>query len=70
VSEQDALVRDCDFEFTFGVSPFGVTQILIEDHRWGEPKGLYMAYRPGDVDSIWRAINTLLRYAKAGEEVK
>jgi len=63
--------RDCDFEFTFGYSEaFGVTQILIEDHRWNEPRGLYMAYKSGDVGSIWHTINTLLWYAKEGERVK
>ncbi len=60
--------RECDFEFTFEYSEvYESPMILIEDHRWSEPRGLYMAYTPGDVWSIWRAINTLLRYAKEGE---
>lgn len=61
------VVHDCDFEFTFEINPFLETCILIEDHRWGEPRGLYMMYESGNVDSIWRTINTLLWYAKAGE---
>jgi len=62
--------RECDFEFTFEYSEvYGSPMILIEDHRWSEPRGVRMAYKSGDIESIWHTINTLLWYAKKGESL-